>query len=694
MTGQILGAQYYRPPNPPRSDWDRDLGRMRAAGMTTVKYWACWSWMGASPDAVDFADLDELMDLAGRHGLGVVVNTILENAPYRLEQRWPEARYLDHEDRPVALTAAMNTPGGGWPGLCFDHPGVWEAAAGFLRAVVARYRGHPALLAWDVWNEPHLEPASYFPERLYCYCPASLRRFRSWLRDRYPSLAALNTAWARRFTDWDQVAPPRVFEAVPDMLDWRGFWFDNLTGWLARRAEVVRAAGAGHPVMSHVALSGFTGQLATHTLDEYALTGPVDIFGTSSFPTWLMADDHVEHLFNLDTARGAAGPKPFWQAELQGGRGRRDGRRSTGHPDPDVIKLWIWNSLAAGASGVMFWQWRPELLGPESPGYGLCTPAGELSPRVSAVAELAPIATHPALVDRVTEPPDTALLLSRRTALHAFATDRTMDLYRDAVLGAYRLLIDADVAPAVLHEDQVIRDGVPSGITQVYWPMPAVGDAALHAALTAFVEAGGHLVAEAAPGEYTPSGSRRTAVPGGDLAELFGVRQIDADAVAGTRIALAGGGELGGAWQREALEVVDAVVLGRYTDTGSAAVTRREHGPRGSGAGSATLIGSYPSLAYAVEPAPATRTAVAGLLDADRPGVERLAVWESPRAGLITRIARLADGRRAVFLINWTTGEQACRTPVRMVPLGSPATASPGTAFTVPGRSGLLLVSV
>jgi hypothetical protein len=91
--------------------------------------------------------------------------------------------------------------------------------------------------------------------------------------------------------------------------------------------------------------------------------------------------------------------------------------------------------------------------------------------------------------------------------------------------------------------------------------------------------------------------------------------------------------------------------------------------------------------------ASATRTAVAGLLDADRPGAERLAVWESPRPGLITRTARLADGRRAVFLINWTTGEQACRAPAGMIPLGAPATASPATAFTVTGRSGLLLVS-
>jgi hypothetical protein len=62
--------------------------------------------------------------------------------------------------------------------------------------------------------------------------------------------------------------------------------FQNLSGRLAWRAETVRAADLGHPVMTHVALSGFTGRLATHTLDEYALTEPVDVFGTwSTCPT-------------------------------------------------------------------------------------------------------------------------------------------------------------------------------------------------------------------------------------------------------------------------------------------------------------------------------------------------------------------------------------------------------------------------
>lgn len=87
--------------------------------MNTIKSWACWSWMNPRPGAYDFSDLDRLMDTAHAAGLKVVINVILEDAPYWLKQQAPESRYRDAEDRPVHLTAAMNTPGGGWSGLCF-----------------------------------------------------------------------------------------------------------------------------------------------------------------------------------------------------------------------------------------------------------------------------------------------------------------------------------------------------------------------------------------------------------------------------------------------------------------------------------------------------------------------------------------------------------------------------------------------
>jgi len=680
-----LGAQYYRPPNPPREDWRRDLARMKSAGLNTVKLWACWSWINSSDGQFDFDDLGELLDCAHSIGLDVVINTIIENAPYWLERRLPEARYRDQDDHEIQLTAAMNTPGGGWPGLCFDNPGVRDSAAAFLTALVTRFDTHPALTTWDIWNEPHLEPASYYPERIFCYCGASVSKFLGWLREKYTKIERLNEAWSRRYSDWTEVAPPRVFEAVPDMLDWREFWIDNLRAWLDWRVATVRAAGTGKTVMTHVALSGFTGQLATHTLDEFTLTGPVDAFGTSSFPTWLMADDHVEHLFNLDTARDAAAGKPFWQAELQGGRGRRDDLRSTAQPHPSTVSLWMWNALAAGATGVMFWQWRPELLGPESPGYGLCAPDGSITDRVTAVSRFAEVASLPVLVGRTTEPAVVGLLVSRKTALHAYATDRTMDLYRDAVLGAYRMLTDRDVAVTILHEDRLATSGVPPHISAIYWPMPSVASDGIASRLADFVRAGGTLVSEAGPGEYSQTGHRRPEVPGAELREVFGLEQIETTTPGRDERIAVGDSRIDVAWQVESSRLGGASAIGFFVD-GSPAVTTNEHGR-----GTAVLVSSYPSLAYAAAPSAQSATAMVALLgDLGAPAPVR---WAEVGPGLVTRRATAADGRGLVWAINWTSQGAVLLSGAASCLIAGDATYYGDQRFFVPPRSAALLTA-
>jgi beta-galactosidase len=684
-----VGAQYYRPPNPPREDWARDLKRMREAGFDTVKLWACWSWMEPRAGEYDFSDLDELLDLAGDAGLRVVINTILEDAPYWLEEAHPEARYRDADDRPVQLTAAMNTPGGGWPGLCFDNQAIWDAGRRFLEALVARYDAHPALEAWDVWNEPHLEPASYFPERIFCYCDASLARFGDWLQRRHGSIERVNEVWERRYSSWSQVHPPRIFESVPDLIEWREFWFGNLAAWLSNRVGAVRGAAApGRMVMTHVALSGFTGQLATHTLDEFTLTDEIDVFGTSSFPTWLMEDDHVEHLFNLETARDAARGKPFWQAELQGGRGRRDGVRSTGQPDPAVTALWMWNALATGATGIVFWQWRPELLGPESPGYGLTTPDGTPTERVRAASRLARVAGLPELDGRRAEDGQVGLLLSRRSALHAFATDRTMQLYTDAAVGAYRLLIDADLPVTVLHEDQVSRSGVPEHIEAILWPMPSVADESLEAALSAFVRRGGRLVAESGPGEYEPTGRRRTQVPDGALMELFGTREVESTSMPPETVAFSRGA-LEFAWQRARLVPFDAQALSHFADGEAAATLARR------GSGSAVLLAGFASVAARHETCPGARDAMRVLLDRETGPDDD---WLQPGPGALTRRGTAATGARLAFRLNWRDAPAAfgLGSGGRVISPGSDdvtvETYPPGSVVTVPARSGVLVV--
>jgi beta-galactosidase len=347
----------------------------------------------------------------------------------------------------------------------------------------------------------------------------------------------------------------------------------------------------------------------------------------------------------------------------------------------------MWNALACGASGVMFWQWRPELLGPESPGYGLCLPDGRPSSRTEAAAELARIVTHPALDGLTYGRPSVGLIVSRRSALHAFATDREMDVYQAAVLGAYRMLVDDDRAVLVLSDDRIEEDGVPEHLKTVLWPMPSVATEGLAVRLREFVAGGGRLVAEAAPGEYTALGYRRATVPGAGMDTMFGVRQRESDVVDDLAMSLEEGGVLDGGWQREELELHGASALGWFSDGGVAITTHDV------GRGTAVLIGSNPSIGYHRTRSPKALAAYAHLTLA---GHRSAWAWTDQRPGLVSRSATTASGGRAVFAINWT--DQVARATSDLdlsTSLGSgglvPARRDDDGRYLVPPRSGLLL---
>ena len=60
---------------------------------------------------------------------------------------------------------------GGFPGLCLDNPDMRAAAETFLTTLVERYRNHPALYGYDLWNENTSFGGS--PNHMYCYCEAT-----------------------------------------------------------------------------------------------------------------------------------------------------------------------------------------------------------------------------------------------------------------------------------------------------------------------------------------------------------------------------------------------------------------------------------------------------------------------------------------------------------------------------------------
>lgn len=590
-----FGSQYYRPPNPRPEDWERDLDTLADLGFNIIKIWAMWTWTHRAPGEFDFSDLLRLLDLAGQRGLHVLVNTIPENAPYWLEAMHPEARFCDNTGVRIHLQARPNTPCGGWPGLCLDNEPVRLQAAEWFRALGAELSGHEALYGYDIWNETFFEPAGYFPGRRFCYCKATVEKFRRHLREKYASLDALNDAWVRRYTDWDQVEPPRFFGSYPDWFDWTEWRLSNQVEQMAWRIKSIKDGDPRALISSH-GICGTLGLLPTHLNPDWAMAEQVQQWGLSSFPgdaaplSWSLARVDLTR----SCVKGTPG-KRFWQTELQGGRlngfgnAERPGAMAWGPlPRPEDYRMWNWTALAGGAKGLLYWQWRNEILGPESPGFGLVSLDGSPNENTEHAAWFARfVREHPQLESADPIDADVAIVVADEAQIFDYISDGDTRLYTEAVMGAHAALVDGNYNVDFARPEDL------AGYRAAYLPLPTMLKRQTADALRAFVRQGGLLVCEACPAHFVEGGFCSPVVPGQGLDELFGARASEVEASTDGLHVIWDGAEVPAPVHQMRLEPSGAETIAHWSDGPAALVANR------FGRGTAVLIGSYPSIAYA-----------------------------------------------------------------------------------------------
>ena len=220
------GAVYFRKSNPPEPDWARDHERAARLGVNTFRHWFLWSAIEVAPGQYDWRDYDRMMDLAARNGIRVVIAELVTAAPEWAFRAFPHARYRGGDGTVLGSGVSASSATGGFPGLCLDNPDVRAAAERFLTALVVRYRGHPALLGYDLWNENTAHGGD--SRRMYCYCDATRGKLREWLKVRYGTPRDVGRAWHRySYTSWDDIEPPRDFAGYPESLDWLEFRLDD-----------------------------------------------------------------------------------------------------------------------------------------------------------------------------------------------------------------------------------------------------------------------------------------------------------------------------------------------------------------------------------------------------------------------------------------------------------------------------------
>jgi len=117
--------------------------------------------------------------------------------------------------------------------------------------------------------------------------------------------------------------------------------------------------------------------------------------------------------------------------------------------DPRELTTLLWMTLAGGAAGTMFWQYRPEYLSFESPGYNLIALDGEPTPRFEAVtravAQIKSMSDHLPLEC----PKAQVAVVYHPESQELFGLDGENERYLADLRGAYRTLwtrgIPADI---------------------------------------------------------------------------------------------------------------------------------------------------------------------------------------------------------------------------------------------------------
>ncbi|WP_165452388.1 beta-galactosidase [Paenibacillus thalictri] len=637
-----FGAVYFRKTNPPRKDWERDYAVAAEDGHSMFRHWFPWSAIEVAPGVFDWSDFDTHLDLAAKYNINTIIAEHLLIYPEWLRTHFPHARFEHRDGRQRLNTMSVSSAVGGQLSMCLDNPEIEQAAGRFLSELAKRYRNHPGLYGYNIWNE-----CSYHSPDNICHCAGTQNRFRQWLKNKYGDIHTLAKAWFRySLTRWEDVQLPRSIEPYPDVFDAIDFQRDNAIHWMKWRANILRSEDAVHPIVAHGNGKSFSDIVSTCG-DDFRAAEVVDIFG---YTYWYA--NNCSLFLAGDIIRSASKGKTFWRAEAIGNSTWEKRRAEQPHnkekddmSEPENIRLDCLISLATGARAYLNPRWRPLLDGPLFGAYGWYGMDGSRTERSEMASSLAKWSLAPETAPLWKAAPvqgELAILLIEDCQAFCYATYGSTDYYSDCLQGAYEAFLDSNIQCDVIKLDQIDR------YSMLYVPYPVALSDNAAATLRAWVEQGGTLISEACFGYFANYGHANEVQPNRGFAEVFGATEaaVSLGPDRWNELSLSvGDGQLGGAIYRQAYALQGGTASAWFEDGSVAAVDHTY------GQGRTRLIGSMPGYAYKKRPSDESRKWFASLLSfagktqvvrVDQPGV----------------VARLCEGEDGYYLWTINTDKQ------------------------------------
>jgi beta-galactosidase len=340
-----IGTSYY-PEQWPSEQWEQDFAKMAELGVNTVRMAEfAWSAIQPAPDRFDFSWLDEALLLAKRHGVSVILGTPTASIPPWLYRLHPDA-LGGNEAGPYTY--------GGRKGFSVHSHAMRDAADAVISRMAARYGNHPGVVGWQISNEPGYPMVDFDHNALLA--------FRGWLKQRYGTIARLNsiwsgTFWSNEYDDWDEIFFP-INSAEggwnPGIrLDYRRFFSDSFLEWLRFETGIVRQHSRGQFIYTNWPDTRWSVDIrqTASFLDAAAWDNYSRMPGTADVHEVLHSG--LDH----DLCRSSRADQRFFVAEQPS--------QTYADASTETVRLATYLDLAHGASGTVYFEWRAPEIGSE-----------------------------------------------------------------------------------------------------------------------------------------------------------------------------------------------------------------------------------------------------------------------------------------------------------------------------------------
>ncbi|WP_062521783.1 beta-galactosidase [Demequina silvatica] len=643
-----LGVAYY----PEYQRHDRlavDLDLMVAAGITTIRVGeSVWSTWEPVDGEFDLEWLLPALDEAHARGMSVILGTPTYAAPPWLQVAHPEIAADRATGEPI--------PWGARQEMDFTHPQFRRRAERVIRAILGRYARHPAVVGFQVDNEPGIE---------ILHNDGVFVKFVAHLERTYGDVDALNrewglTYWSHRLLHWTELWRPDGNSFPQYDLAWRTFQADLVADFIAWQTRIVDEYRSEDQFVTTCF------QYPRAALDDQRTAEPLTV--TAGNPYYGMQDrldmrdrrpsphywttSGVPSLFRQGDRMFSSKQARYLVTETNA---QAIGDSATNYPPyPGQLAQAAFALISRGAELIEYWQWNTLPYGAETYWGGVLPHSlepGRVYREIAGIGES--LDAIGGLLDGYEPDADVAVLWSIPSK-HALQFQPPFRLPDGDPGDPYERIVDAfyDGAFAARAQARILHVGQAHdlGAVELARRFPVLIAAGLYIAsdedialLDTYVAAGGHLVLgpRTAYADSEARARHQVAPPG--LAGAAGVTydefsNLDAPVpVTGEALSLPEGAtaEL---WI-DGLTPMDAQVLATYDHprfSDFAAVTRADRG-----AGAVTTVGCVPSRQLA---AAVVRSAW---------GEARGALLVDPPEAVTASSGTLPDGRRVWFVFNW-----------------------------------------